>query len=666
MDDEHTFPNLSKGRRGDGTKADKHEQTAAKKPRVTTSEGPTDAGGEEQDETAMEYQMACETNSEGQTRNTLQKLDETSHLNELMPDAAENKETRNRGQHEEDEVQAGRDEASRHQGGGEEGHGRREPVKRLIDEEPPRSWITQGHTYGTFEEPEEAKADDAPANVGEQPEKSRERRPHDEPEPQDQRATADLTCGMGRHWGEATGLEELRGDAGRVRQTDENTKMGDEEEGERRIDSKNEMFGLDTGGEMVKIDVSVGERSREGTGDDWGTLSEVKSSGDAEKQTSLPAYGDAQYFSTTEMKDDAALRENTYYIEQHLDQKRRTHDWTQRVKLPHYGLYNQGATCYLNSVLQVLSMTTEMHDRLDSKLETDQELRKLFKGLKEHPCRTEDIASSLKIGNVSEQRDAAECLELILHKISPQASKVFHGELAYNTKCSKDHIINEEANEFWTLPLSLEDVCGATYSVERSMESFFLTKSITGSCKVYCNDCDDETDATSSCEMVEHPQILTLLLKRFDYDDYTMTYVKLGCCVEVPSLLQLKDKKYRLYGMVNHSGSLRGGHYTATILSSKDNSWYEFDDTRVVKVKNPFAASITYNSRTVYLLMYRATESQETIDTKQSGDETRTLHQPTEELPKSRESSVVLFLIVFCCVLWLGAVICAITSFLTL
>ncbi|XP_030287836.1 ubiquitin carboxyl-terminal hydrolase 7-like [Sparus aurata] len=88
----------------------------------------------------------------------------------------------------------------------------------------------------------------------------------------------------------------------------------------------------------------------------------------------------------------------------------------------HHGLYNQGATCYLNSVLQVLFMTTEIHDRLNQ--QPDQKLRKIFMDLKRKTCGTENITKSLKIQNVHEQRDAAECLQEILHHISPEASEV--------------------------------------------------------------------------------------------------------------------------------------------------------------------------------------------------------------------------------------------------
>ncbi|XP_078020489.1 ubiquitin carboxyl-terminal hydrolase 47-like isoform X1 [Epinephelus lanceolatus] len=292
-------------------------------------------------------------------------------------------------------------------------------------------------------------------------------------------------------------------------------------------------------------------------------------------------------------------------------------------RLPH-GLYNQGATCYLNSVLQVLFMTTEIHDRLDPKSQiTDEELRNLFEELKKATCGTEKITEILAIENVHEQRDAVECLELILHEVSPQASEVFEGQLAYTTKCSDGHNINEETNPFWTLPLSLKDTHDdTTYSVENGFKRIFQLKSFSGDNMVYCNECEKKTDATCGCEMVTYPQILILLLKRFDFDYSTMSYFKTNRCVDVPRTLQRKNNKYELYGMVNHMGGLRGGHYTATILSNEDKTWYEFNDDHVSQVgEQPW----TSNSSTAYLLMYRASgeKSGEKDTKKEDGEMTR-------------------------------------------
>ena len=102
---------------------------------------------------------------------------------------------------------------------------------------------------------------------------------------------------------------------------------------------------------------------------------------------------------------------------------------------------------------------------------------------------------------VYEQRDAAECLDMILHNVSQQAAevssqqnycvilkkqmrmmcddrrcyaKVFKGEMTHITKCSEGHIINEETNPFWTLPLSLTDTPDTTYSVVSRQSSQFL------------------------------------------------------------------------------------------------------------------------------------------------------------------------------------------------
>lgn len=38
---------------------------------------------------------------------------------------------------------------------------------------------------------------------------------------------------------------------------------------------------------------------------------------------------------------------------------------------------------------------------------------------------------------------------------------------------------------------------------------------------------------------------------------------------------------YDLYGVVNHSGSLGGGHYTAQCFNRVENKWFNFNDSFV-------------------------------------------------------------------------------------
>ncbi|XP_074555053.1 ubiquitin carboxyl-terminal hydrolase 50-like [Halichoeres trimaculatus] len=216
------------------------------------------------------------------------------------------------------------------------------------------------------------------------------------------------------------------------------------------------------------------------------------------------------------------------------------------------------------------------------------------------------LYSDIVLFSVYQQRDAALCLGEILHKVSPKVSEVFQGQLNDSTICSGCKSIIKEVKPFLILPLSPKDSTNRNYNVEGGFEEIFKDESLSGDNMVYCDKCNKKTEATSTCQMVEYPRILILVLERFDMDYSTMRYVTSDRCVEIPESLQRENETFKLYGMVNHMGGLRGGHYTATILSEEDHTWYEFNDHQVEQTKEqPFPNNRPYCSRTAYLLFYR-------------------------------------------------------------
>ncbi|XP_038126341.1 probable ubiquitin carboxyl-terminal hydrolase creB [Cyprinodon tularosa] len=314
-----------------------------------------------------------------------------------------------------------------------------------------------------------------------------------------------------------------------------------------------------------------------------------------------------------------------------------------KTEVTYYGLINQGSTCYLNSILQVLFMTKEFREAVNRSVEENSSqkighhLKDLFEDLQIKQTNTSKIIKALDIQNVYEQQDAAEYFEKVLRATSYQASKIFQGELNHVTICKVCDQPTDSIGPFWHLPLELLD-SKEIYSVENGIKNFFEPTVFNGDNQMYCENCDIKVDASRQYVINRYPDVLLLLLKRFDFSYKYMSYVKINCNVDFPYELHIPENQtYELYSVVDHSGDLRSGHYYAKIKSQDEgNTWYCFDDTWVspTELKNCPGKENIARSSSAYLLFYRR-KGQDSEEMQQTQNDTLSgpnVHQTKKSL----------------------------------
>lgn len=137
--------------------------------------------------------------------------------------------------------------------------------------------------------------------------------------------------------------------------------------------------------------------------------------------------------------------------------------------------------------------------------------------------------------------------------------------------------------------------------------------------EIVCENCKNNT-LDSQVEIWILPDILIIHLKRFSFKNGRL--LKINHLVRFPligldmSSCMLNSKKrqgvtmkstkenclYDLYAVVNHTGGISGGHYTA-FCKADDEKWLFFDDDRVFQVVGNIEEEIV--TKKAYILFYR-------------------------------------------------------------
>nr|XP_016932061.2 ubiquitin carboxyl-terminal hydrolase 47 [Drosophila suzukii]XP_016932062.2 ubiquitin carboxyl-terminal hydrolase 47 [Drosophila suzukii]XP_016932063.2 ubiquitin carboxyl-terminal hydrolase 47 [Drosophila suzukii] len=238
----------------------------------------------------------------------------------------------------------------------------------------------------------------------------------------------------------------------------------------------------------------------------------------------------------------------------------------------HVGLVNQAMTCYLNSLLQALFMTPEFRNALYRwEFDNDNEaknipyqLQKLFLNLQTSPkaaVETTDLTRSFGWDSTEawQQHDIQELCRVMFdaleHKFknTKQAnliSNLYEGKMNDYVKCLECNTEKTREDTFLDIPLPVRPFgsSSAYGSIEEALRAFVQPETLDGNNQYLCEKCKKKCDAHKGLHFKSFPYILTLHLKRFDFDYQTMHRIKLNDRVTFPQTLNLNT-------FINRSGN---------------------------------------------------------------------------------------------------------------
>ncbi|TYH51034.1 hypothetical protein ES332_D10G246400v1 [Gossypium tomentosum] len=279
------------------------------------------------------------------------------------------------------------------------------------------------------------------------------------------------------------------------------------------------------------------------------------------------------------------------------------------------GLKNQGATCYMNSLLQTLyhipyfrkavyHMPTTENDMPTGSIPLA--LQSLFYKLQysDTSVATKELTKSFGWDTYDSfmQHDVQELNRVLCEKLEDKMKgtvvegtiqQLFEGHHMNYIECINVDYKSTRKESFYDLQLDVKG-CKDVYA---SFDKYVEVECLEGDNRYHAEQFGLQ-DARKGVLFIDFPPVLQLQLKRFEYDFMRDTMVKINDRYEFPLQLDLdrEDGKYlspeadrsvrnlyTLHSVLVHSGGVHGGHYYAYIRPTLSDRWFKFDDERVTK-----------------------------------------------------------------------------------
>ncbi|AAS54134.1 AGL357Wp [Eremothecium gossypii ATCC 10895] len=277
------------------------------------------------------------------------------------------------------------------------------------------------------------------------------------------------------------------------------------------------------------------------------------------------------------------------------------------------GLKNQGATCYLNSLLQSYYFTKYFR-KLVYQIPTEGEtpansvslaLQRAFFQLQRssEPLDTCELTRSFgwDTGDAFTQHDVQELNRILMDRlenkmkgteVEGKLNGLFVGKMKSYIKCVNVDYESSRVEDFWDIQLNVKGLKG----LQQSFENYIEVEMMDGE-NQYAAQGHGLQDAKKGVLFESFPPVLHLQLKRFEYDFNYDQLIKINDRYEFPESIDLSpyldpevqedspaNAKYNLHGVLVHTGDISTGHYYAMIKPGLEDAWYRFDDDKVWRV----------------------------------------------------------------------------------